>query len=212
MTRARALCWVLVGVLVAAAGRQIAYALSGGSLADRLSAAGGSPGIAWVATVALAGSMLVTLVGLWLVACGVRERCALELEGWAATAPGIRLGSLARRTVALSGATVSAFTVFESTLHYEQGLGYHGWHCIAGPVHQNAAPILVGLSLIAAAGVTAAELVLSALRRAVARRLLTVSVHLRRRVPRRRKPTATIARAHRPGANLSRGPPRLSVP
>jgi hypothetical protein len=211
MTRARALSWILLGVLVVATSRQIAYALNGGSLADRLSAAGGGPGIAWVAAVALAGSALGTLGGLWLVACGVRERCALELDGWATTPPSIRLRALARRTVVLSGATAAAFTVFESTLHYERGLGFHGWHCIAGPVHQNAAPIIAGLSLIAAACVTAAEFVLSAVRRAVARRVLSLSVRTPRRPPGRRKPTSTIARAPRPGANLTRGPPGLSL-
>ena len=211
MTRARGLTWLLVGVLVVATGRQIAYALTGGSLADRLSAAGGGPAPACVAAVALGGSILATLVGLWLLASGVRERCALEMEGWATTVPSLRLGALARRAIVLSGATVLAFTVFESIVHYEDGLGFHAWHCLAGPVHQNAAPILIGLSLIAAACVTAADFALSALRRTLARHLLPRRAWPRGRPPRRRRPTATVARAPGARANPTRGPPRLSV-
>ena len=51
---------------------------------------------------------------------------------------------------------------------------------IAGPVHQNAAPILIGLSLVAAAIVTAVDAMLAAGRRLVARLVLA-----RRAVPRR---------------------------
>ncbi|MGH3378068.1 MAG: hypothetical protein ACRDP6_25380 [Actinoallomurus sp.] len=211
MTRVRNLTWIVTGVLIVAAGRQIAYALTGGSLADRLSSAGGGPGVEWVAAVALAGSALATLVGLWLLACGVRERCELELAGWATTTPRLHAGVLVRRALVLSAATTAAFTMFESTLHYEEGLGFHGWHCIAGPVHQNAAPILIALSLIAAACVTAAEFLLAGLRRAVARLLLSRRpAHprpLRRRSPR----SLTIARDERVRANFSRGPPRSSL-
>ena len=210
-TRSRALTWILIGVLVVAAGRQTAYALTGGSLAERLSSDGGGPGVAWVATAAIAGSVSAALVGLWLVACGVRERCALELEGWATTPPSVSVAGLARRTALLSVATTAAFTVFESTLHYTEGLGFHGWHCIAGPVHQNAAPILIGLSLVAAACVTAAELVLGALRRAVARLLLSHHVAHPRPLQRRPGRTSTIVRPQRASANQSRGPPGPSL-
>jgi hypothetical protein len=203
--------WFLIGVLVVAAGRQAAYALTGGSLAERLSSDGGGPGVVWIATAALAGSVSAALVGLWLVACGVRERCALEFEGWATTPPSVSVAGLAQRTAVLSIATTAAFTVFESTLHYEEGLGFHGWHCIAGPVHQNAAPILIGLSLIAAACVTASELVLGALRRAVARLLLSHHVAHPRLPPRRPGRRSTIVRPQLASANQSRGPPGLSL-
>jgi hypothetical protein len=212
MTRTRILIWILVGVVVVAFGRQIAYALTGGSLAERLSAAGGGPSVVWVAAIALVVAPLATLIGLWLLACGVRERCELELEGWAQTAPTLRVPALVRRALTLSAATSASFTVFESILHYEQGLGFHGWHCIAGPVHQNAAPILIGLSLIAAACVTAAELVLAALRRVVAGLLVWQPV-VQRRAPRRRPFHRSVAARRRRGAsNLSRGPPLPCLP
>jgi hypothetical protein len=211
MTAARAFTWALAGVVVVAGGRQIAYALTGGSLAARLSGAGGGPDVVVVGAAALGVGMLAAIVGLWLLACGVRERCQLELEGWARTPPTLRARVVVRRTIALSGATVVAFTAFESTLHYEEGLGFHGWHCIAGPVHQNAAPILAGLSLVAAACVTGAEFLLAALRRAVARLLVPRGL-TRKRAP-RRPPlvTSVIVRAARGASNLSRGPPPLSI-
>ena len=212
MTRTRILIWVLVGVLVVAVGRQIAYALTGGSLAERLSAAGGGPSVVWVAAIALVVATLATLVGLWLLVCGIRERCELELEGWAQTAPTLRIPTLVRRALLLSVATISSFTVFESILHYEQGLGVHGWHCIAGPVHQNAAPILIGLSLAAAACVTAAEFVLAALRRAVARRLVSQSPAQRHVCGGRPFHRSVAARRSRGASNLSRGPPLTCLP
>ncbi|MDX6546992.1 MAG: hypothetical protein QOG33_542 [Gaiellales bacterium] len=211
MNRGRRLLWLVIAILVVAAGRQIAYGLAGGALATRLSASGGGPTVAWIAAVALAGSALSTLAGLWLIACGVRERCALQLEGWANTAPTFEVSALIRRAVALSGVAVAAFTAFESTLHYEEGLGFHGLHCIAGPVHQNAAPILVGLSLIAAAIVTGVDYVLAALRRTVAHAVLC-ALRLGRRVQRRRPMFDALRSAARVGVNPSRAPPSSLCP
>ena len=39
----------------------------------------------------------------------------------------------------------------ESTIHWREGLGWHGLGCLVGPVHRDAIPILVALSLIAVA-------------------------------------------------------------
>jgi hypothetical protein len=120
------------------------------------------------------------------------------------------VSTVLRRAAALSAATIVVFTAFESCLHYEQGLGFHGWHCIAGPVHQNAAPILIGLSLLAAALVTAAEAVLAAARRIVALIVIARRAALRR-------PTSPRARSSRllPGRPAllfapTRGPPRTA--
>jgi len=172
MSRARQLgLWTLVAVVVVSLGRTIAYALAGGTVAQRLSEQAGGAQPAVVAAISLSIAAAVSATGLWLVATGLRERSRLELEGWSqAPVPGAR--RVGRRTAALSAATVLAFTTFESCLHYEEGLGFHGWHCIAGPVHQNAAPILIALSLVAAAIVTAAEAMLAAVRRHVARVVL----------------------------------------
>jgi hypothetical protein len=210
VNRSRITIWLLIGVTVVALGRQIAYALVGDSLAARLAGSGGGPSVAWVAVAALAGSMLITVCGLGLLVCGVRERCALELAGWAQTAPRFRVGELVRRALLLSVGSIVCFTAFESTLHYQEGLGFHGMHCIAGPVHQNAAPVLVGLSLIAAALVTAADYLVTALRRAVAR-LLSPRLRQPRRSHRRPTPGTLMSRALPERANPSRGPPRITL-
>src|SRR5205807_4794179 len=68
----------------------------------------------------------------------------------------------------LSVATAAAFGLFESCVHWRAGLGWHGLHCLVGPVHSSALPILVSLSLIATAVFRAVEHVLAWMRRTVA--------------------------------------------
>jgi hypothetical protein len=207
VSRTRIAVWALAAVLVIAVSRQIAYALAGAAVAQRLAGDGGGTAPVWIAAAALAACAAVACVGTWLVAIGVRERCRLELERWAAPAP-LRPARIAGRAVALAVATNAGFALAESCIHYEEGLGWMGLRCIEGPVHADAAPILIGLSLVVAALVTAAEHVLAALRRAVA--LLVLA---RRGVPRtveRRRPApvqATVAGWCARGANLTRGPP-----
>jgi hypothetical protein len=207
VSRARVLVWGLAVVLVIAIARQIAYALAGAAVAQRLAGEGGGTDPIWIAAVALTAAALVAAAGTWLVAIGVRERCRLELERWVAPEP-LRAGRIAWRAVALGLVTNLGFALAESCIHYEEGLGWMGLRCIEGPVHADAAPILIGLSLVVAALVTAAEHVLAALRRAVA--LLVLA---RRGVPRtveRRRPApvqATVAGWCARGANLTRGPP-----
>jgi hypothetical protein len=176
----RTVMWLLVGVIIVSLGRTIAYALAGGTIASRLSAQAGGAQPAMVAAVSLSIAIGVSAVGLWLVGTGLRERSRLQLEGWSQEPPSLGIRRVAQRAALLSAATIVVFTTFESCLHYEEGLGFHGWHCIAGPVHQNAAPILIGLSLVAAAIVTAVDAMLAAARRLVARLVLA-----RRAVPRR---------------------------
>jgi hypothetical protein len=62
-----------------------------------------------------------------------------------------------------------SFALFESTLHWRAGLGWHGLSCLTGPVHRDALPILVALSLVAAAAFAAGEHVVAWLRRTLAR-------------------------------------------
>jgi hypothetical protein len=174
----RTTMWLLVGVIIVSLGRTIAYALTGGTIASRLSEQAGGAQPAMVAAVSLSIAVGVSAVGLWLVATGLRERSRLQLEGWSQDPPTLGIAGVARRATLLSAATIVVFTIFESCLHFEEGLGFHGWHCIAGPVHQNAAPILIGLSLVAAAIVTAVDAMLAAGRRLVARLVLA-----RRAVP-----------------------------
>ena len=67
---------------------------------------------------------------------------------------------ISRRRVATSAlllfaASCAAFDALESYLHWRAGLGYHRIHCLVGPVHRDAVPILAALSLVAAAAVHA---------------------------------------------------------
>ena len=86
-----------------------------------------------------------------------------------AAAPPLRLGRLLVRAVALLLATSLGFALFESWQHWRAGLGWHGLHCLTGPVHRNAIPILAALSLVAAALAAALEHVLAWMRRTIAR-------------------------------------------
>jgi hypothetical protein len=207
VTRARIVVWALAAVFVIAASRQIAYALAGAAVAQRLAGDGGGTAPVWIAVGALAACAALACVGTWLVAIGVRERCRLELECWAAPAP-LQPACVAARAAALALATNAGFALVESCIHYHEGFGWMGLRCIEGPIHVDAAPILVGLSLVAAALVTAAEHVLRALRRAAARQVIG-----RRGAPRaaarpRRTPAGRLAvRRIATGANLTRGPP-----
>jgi hypothetical protein len=164
--------WALVGVFVVSLGRWIAYALAAGTLAQKLSSQGAGARPAVVAAISLGLALAATATGLWLVAAGLRERSHLELDGWAAPSRPFRARRLVARSAALSAVTIVVFTTVESLIHYENGLGFHGWHCIAGPVHQNAAPIMIALSLMAAAVVTAVDALLAAARRVVAQLVL----------------------------------------
>jgi hypothetical protein len=71
--------------------------------------------------------------------------------------PRLRLGLLAARALALWLVAMPAFAYLESTIHWREGLGWHGLHCLTGPVHRNAIPILGALSLATAALAAALE-------------------------------------------------------
>jgi hypothetical protein len=211
MSRARALVWALAAILVIAVSRQIAYALAGDAVAERLAARGGGADPIWIAAVALTASAAVAAAGAWLVAIGVRERCALDLARWAAPAP-LRASRIGVRAAVLGLVTNVAFALAESCIHHHEGLGWMGLSCIRGPVHADAAPILAGLSLVVAALVTAADHVLAALRRVAARRALARRPRPVPALPRPFPATAVRAAMRAPCANLVRGPPPAPRP
>jgi hypothetical protein len=211
MSRARGLVWALAAILVIAVSRQIAYALAGDAVAQRLAGRGGGADPIWIAAVALTASAAVAVWGAWLLAIGVRERCALDLARWAAPAP-LRASRVAVRAAVLALVTNLGFALAESCIHYHEGLGWMGLRCLRGPVHADAAPILVGLSLVVAALLTAADHMLAALRRAAARRALARRPRPVPALPRTLLATAVRASARPFGANLTRGPPAAPGP
>jgi hypothetical protein len=119
---------------------------------------------------------------------------------------------LAARYAVLFAVSSFAFAIVESTIHWREGLGWHGLHCLVGPVHRDAIPILAALSLVAVAAHGAIEHLLAWARRLFAQLAARLT-------PLRspaclpallRAPRARITRA----ANTARGPPPalLSLP
>jgi hypothetical protein len=165
----RAAIWTLLGVAVVLGTRTIVYALapSQSQLLVSLEHKTGSPHVVGV----LAGvAVLAAAIGvatLWVSVVAVRERLALEHRELVG-APRIRPWRLAARALALFVAASFAFALLESYLHWRAGLGWHGLHCLIGPVHRDAVPVVGGLSLFAAAAHGAFEHLLAWARRLIA--------------------------------------------
>jgi hypothetical protein len=164
----RALAWSAAAALVVLGSRTIVYALSPSPLAAELSHRAGGPALPAVAVVSAALALVVSVAVVSLAALGVRERLLLESRPVVAP-PRLRLSLLAGRALTLWFVTMSAFALLESYIHWRQGLGWHGIHCLTGPVHRNAIPVLGALSLVAAAIAAALEHVLAWMRRTLAR-------------------------------------------
>ena len=163
----RALAWVAVSALVVLGARSIAYALSPSPLAAELSHRAGGPGLPAIALVSVSLALVVSATVVWLAALGVRERRLLETRPVIADSR-LRLGLVPARAVALWLVTMPAFALLESYIHWRQGLGWHGLHCLTGPVHRDAIPVLGAFSLVAAALATALEHVFAWMRRTLA--------------------------------------------
>jgi hypothetical protein len=161
----RVLAWLGGGALVVLAARALAYALSPSPLAQAFEGRAGGPALPFVVVGAVVVGVGLAAAAIGLAALGVRER-ALLVE---APAPPLRLRRLLLRAVALFVATSLGFALFESWQHWRAGLGWHGLHCLTGPGHRNAIPILAALSLVAAALAAALEHVLAWMRRTIAR-------------------------------------------
>ena len=114
----------------------------------------------------LAFAAAATTVALAVLA--VSERHRLEPRALSTSERIPPLG-VAARAVGLWLVTSVAFALLESYLHWRAGLGWHGLHCLVGPVHRDAIPFLAALSAIAAAALAAAEHVLAWVRRTIGR-------------------------------------------
>lgn len=167
---ARPFAWCTAAGLVVLAARAVAYALAPQPtpLSLELERSAGGPRLL-VLTAVVLGCGLVTAVGVvGVAALAVRERLALE-RAPVLSPPHIRPLRLARRSTWLFVTTAAAFALLESYLHLRSGLGWHGLHCLTGPVHRDALPILVALSLVAAAVVEAIEHLVAWARRTFSR-------------------------------------------
>jgi hypothetical protein len=159
--------WIGIAALVVLGSRTLAYALAPSPLAVELGRAAGGPRFPVVCAVAIVLGVAVASAVVSLAALGVKERRLLEPQASVDT-PRLRLWVVGLRAAALFATTSAAFTLLESYIHWRAGLGWHGIHCLVGPVHRNAIPLLAALSLVGAAAGTAVEHILSWLRRTLA--------------------------------------------
>ena len=196
--------WVAVVAVVVLAARTLAYALAPDPRAEALGQVTGGPRPVVVAAIAVGLAGLFAGAVLWLSALGVRERHRLRPAG---DAPRLRILPVLARATAISLAASIAFTAVETTIHVQDGLGFHGLHCLIGPVHENALPLIAALSLVAAALVEAVRHAVAFGRRVVAARPPRCRVP---RAPRALPPRAArLARAasRSLAAPSGRGPP-----
>jgi hypothetical protein len=161
----QALLWAGIAALVVLATRMLAYALVPQTLlVEEFEQQTGNPHVLAATLVGLGLAAFGSLAMLALAVVAVRERLALEGRRLAAT-PRLRPGLLALRFAALFAVTSVGFAYLESYIHWREGLGWHGLHCLIGPVHRDAIPILAALSALAVALHGACELLLAYARR-----------------------------------------------
>jgi hypothetical protein len=160
--------WSVAGVLVVLCARSIAYAVSPSPTARLLEQRAGGPGLPTLALVSLTLGAGVAIAICWLAALGVRERALLERRALTAPAPRFRTGRTLAQALVFAVATSVAGGLFEAYIHWRSGLGWHGLHCLLGPVHRDLLPFEASFSLIAAAVLAAAEHVVAWMRRTFA--------------------------------------------
>ena len=155
----------VIVTLVVLLARTLAYAAVPGPSARFLAQRAGGPTLPVLALVALGVGAVLAVIVCWLVAVAVRERALLERRDAEAFA-------IARSCALALGLTITtclAGGLFEGYLHWRAGLGWHGLHCLVGPVHRDLIPFEAGLSLVAAAILAAARHVAIWMRRTFAR-------------------------------------------
>ncbi|HWB23020.1 MAG TPA: hypothetical protein VG652_09035 [Gaiellaceae bacterium] len=208
--RARLLIWALIAATVVLATRVVVYAFAPSELqlAVQFQQQAGGPHLAdALVSVSLIAAGLGAAL-LWLAVVAVRERIALEGRRLTAQ-PRLPWARLPLRLAALFLITSFCFAMLESYIHWREGLGWHGLHCLIGPVHRDAIPVLAGFSVVAVALHAAVEHLLTWARRAL--------LQLVPRLPRLRQGLPAVAwvvdlHAQTFGsAAAARGPPAFFV-
>jgi hypothetical protein len=205
----RALFRIVAAALVVLLARTIAYALSPSSAARVLEHRAGGPAlpVLTVVTLTLGGSLAIAIS--WLAAFGVRERVVLERRVLTVPPPRFQPVHTVALALVLSAVTSVGGGLLEAYLHWRAGLGWHGVHCVFGPVHRDLLPIATSLSFVAAALLAAAEHVAAWIRRTFAL-LRTVPARLMRTVV---SPVLFVDAprgSRRVGQSRSRAPPAFS--
>jgi hypothetical protein len=168
VTPRRSLVWLAAAALVVLLGRTIGYAAMPSPLAELYARKAGGPALPEIALVALGLGASVAIAICWLAGIGVRERRLLERRVLASPLPALRPERIVLRAFALWAVAAPAAGLLEAFIHWRAGLGWHGLHCLVGPVHRDLIPIIGALSLVAAAVIAAADHALAWMRRTFA--------------------------------------------
>jgi hypothetical protein len=168
MSRRRAFVWLAAAVFVILLGRTIAYAAAPSPMAELYAQKVGGPTLPEIALVALTLGASIAIAICWLAALGVRERRLVEPRVLSSPPSQLRPERIVIHAFALWSVSSFAAGMLEAYIHWRAGLGWHGLHCLVGPVHRDLLPIIGALSLVAAAAIAAAEHVLAWLRRTFA--------------------------------------------
>jgi hypothetical protein len=171
--------------------RSIAYALSPSPTARVFEHQAGGPGLPVLTIVALTLGGAVAVVVCCLAAFGVRERALVER----CAAPRFHLVRTVLLGFVLAVSTSLAGGLLEAYLHWRAGLGWHGLHCVFGPVHRDLWPIATALSFVAASALAAAEHLLAWMHRTFA---------LLRDLPPRLPAAVVVAVSYAGAANAAR--------
>jgi hypothetical protein len=204
VTRVLRSSWLLAVLPVWLGARAVAYALAPANpVAQELEGRTGGTAPAAVTAVAVVVALAVAAGVLFVASLAVRERAALAGED----APQIRWRRVAGRAAVLFVLATVVFTGVETLLHLQAGLGFHGWHCLLGPMHRDALPFLGAFAAAAALVVTAVERIVAWTRRIV--RALRARAPRVRPVPLPRPASTRAAAVLAPLRLAARGPPLL---
>jgi hypothetical protein len=151
--------------LVVLLARTIAYATEPTPAARVLEQRAGGPALPLVVLVSLTLGASLAVAVCWLAAMAVRERAFLDRR----TPEGFPVGRTLAIALVLASSTSLAGGLLEAYLHWRAGLGWHGLTCVFGPVHRDLVPLESGLSLVAAALISASQHVVTWMRRTFAR-------------------------------------------
>jgi hypothetical protein len=165
MSVRRVSVWTGAGVLVVLLARTIGYAAAPSPMAHLYARNLGGPSLPLLTLVALSLAAVAAITVCWLATLGVRERLLLERRVLAGPPPRISVARLLANAFAFWVVCSLASGLTEATIHWRAGLGWHGIHCLVGPVHRNLIPIVAALALLAAACIAAGDHVVSWLRR-----------------------------------------------
>jgi len=196
---------VAASAFVVLLARSLAYATEPGPAARVLEHRAGGPALPVLGLVTLTIAASVAVAVCWLTALAVRERALLERRTFAS----FRVGRMLVFAGSLAVVTSLGGGLLEAYLHWRAGLGWHGLHCMFGPVHRDLLPFEFGLSLVASALVAATEHVVAWMRRTFAH-LREVVARLRAADWQPRPATADVPKSLFAGSASARAPPAFA--